>query len=326
MVVKGSNFSEIVRVRVPESVGFHDSTLGQSPAGIVRVAKEVNRSSTLAAMLGKETPKWWEDKNNFSHIVKAADYLLRYSPNSDIYSLGKGPVLILEASRLIAKDRNEKRQFGHIPFSGSFMENINGRFEHPAYRCSEDRPFPSEKELTSYRKLLEDRKLSPGKIFSRYDEEGQKTAILTHTNTGRSIASFVWVLFGWAKEQGIKLDDALEIVALERIGSLPSVKHINIPQAEIYVKCRNDIYVKNDLLVALDGVNDSDGIVPKYPHRFWCSPPQPVGNEEHITMLKENLEGAVQKYLAREKVVQPSETLKSTSIQKAQVSTALGTP
>ncbi|WCR59249.1 MAG: hypothetical protein PG978_000685 [Wolbachia endosymbiont of Ctenocephalides felis wCfeF] len=249
-------------------------------------------------MVGREKPIWWKEESNFSKIVEVAEDVLKSFPNSRIYSLGQSSAWIVKASEILEKSCSKERQFGYIPFSGSFVEEYR-----TGYCCSKDRPFPNKGAQANYRSLLKSIGLSPAEIVLQHTEKGSKTVILEYTNTGRSIASFVFVLFSWAQEEKIELDDALDIITFARYGSLPPVKYINIYQADIYIRCSN-IWTENDFLVALangmdDGCN-SDRLVPYYSHRSWHSLPEKlVGNEEHVATLTEKLESVIQKHLAQ---------------------------
>lgn len=225
--------------------------------------------------------------------------------DSRIYSLGQSSAWIVKASQILASfSKKKERKFDYIPFSGSFLES-----NEPCIYEYGDRPLPGKAEQTNYRKLLKNIGLSPAEIFSQYAKSGQKTVILEYTNSGQSIASFMLILLNWAREEKIKLNDALKIVTFARYNSLLPIRYITINKGDIFVECKN-VYADNDLLVALaNGINngsESDRLVPYYPCKSWSLPPvQLEENREHIDRLIKKLEHSIKKHITEKNANEP---------------------
>lgn len=249
--------------------------------------------------------KWWDDKSNFNKIVKIAENLLLSYPKARIYSLGQSPAWIIKAGEILSQEKAVSREFGYIPFSGSFLEREQ---EDEGDFYIGGRPLPSRELQISYRDVLRSIRLSPREIIEQA-AKGKKTVVLEYTNSGRSVASFVLVLFEWAKEEGIikELKKSINIVTFARqnsgIEGILPLTRISIINADIYIACKN-LWGENKLLVALANSIDegpqSDRLVPSHHHTNWSSVPAPLtDNIDIIKMLTEQLQQAVLKYCGK---------------------------
>lgn len=216
--------------------------------------------------------KLWEKGDNFRKIIKIAEDISKLFPNARIYSLGLSPAWFIKTLEIMSTLRSRTMQsFNYIPFSGNFMDEQE-LLGH--YSPSTSKHFPSDEEQMNYRILLQDLELDPNKILREYTTFGRQTVIVDFTNSGQSIASFVYIILNWARQEGVDLGDALQVVTLSRVNT-PTVRFLSIDSGRFYASCIN-VYGDDEVLTQLaNGVVDGPNsyrVVPSYPAQKWNLP------------------------------------------------------
>ena len=245
-----------------------------------------------------EKPIWHKNPENFSKLVDLADLVMSFKPNTRVFSLGQSPAWVVRTAEMLSDARDEERTFGYIAFSGRFLASNNKKTgQHSPYDSyvldSKERP---ENE-TKYREYLTSIGMDPDTIISKA-AEGKKTVILEYTQSGESLASFVSVLYGWAKSEGKlkQLQESLDVCILAQ--DFCNLKNMNLIEQGISVDLSR-IPVETSLIVPLANGEDigptSDRLVPRYAAWEWGAPMNPLENAEHIHELNERLQATVVK-------------------------------
>lgn len=140
------------------------------------------------------------------------------------------------------------------------------------YTLESTQYFPTEEQQRNYRKLLQDIGLDPHSILSEYLNHGKYTVIVESPITNLPLASFLYILLNWARQESVDLEDALQVVVISSLNALSPPSYITIGQGELYIPCIN-IFADRDLLLqftsGIDEGPNTDRLVPNYPPHSW---------------------------------------------------------
>ncbi|MFA4995066.1 MAG: hypothetical protein WC521_07175 [Bdellovibrionales bacterium] len=241
----------------------------------------------------------WTDES-YQDVVGLADKLLSDYPNSFFVGLGDSPSYLVHAMKLLAEKQNSDVQARHIAFSSGHLFRLITR--SPSENLYFNR-FPEEwpLHLDKYREYLTTQGLHPEKIMARYNETGTKTIAADYFEKGKSIASFIHIMYIWARECGIN-DKTFSKVFLPVVFS-----HFNISPL---IKFRDDrfqvrIYhvpVSRGLTNTLSSMASCvNRFVPYYSQFEWGRPPvDPIDTIANVLEIKRGLQDAVEAYPVRQ--------------------------
>lgn len=123
-----------------------------------------------------------------------------------IVALGQSPAWIVKTMQAI--DERPER-FVYVAFSGGWYEKINNGYFGTVFKEKSNGPISEQK--ASYKQYLTSLKLDPTSIAKRFEENASRTIFVEYTVTGVSLKSFLSFLIDWAQEQGVSLDDKIEV-------------------------------------------------------------------------------------------------------------------
>lgn len=285
---------------------------------------------------------WWEDEENFRKVVEAASSLI--SSNSRMFALGQSPAWIVKTASVIASEWQEpmplmfgkasgmQPEFGYIPFSAGHYENIYwARLGQSIMgirgNIQSESPFdPEFKDMGVFRKIAEPQYkekyigylgqigADPGTIVNKFTGYGIQTNILEHTQSGRSLASFLAILFESAREKGIgdkQLLDSLKITPLIHEG-LEWRNRIHIPAMNLTVECK-PFPMERELILGLANSQDKERIVPRYSpvHGDWKDLPALQNpNSTLVNEITTKLQAEVSKFMKERAAERERERLK----------------
>jgi hypothetical protein len=166
---------------------------------------QLSRSKPLSVSVSEveddKTKAWYSNPNNLRNCVYIAENLNNRFQNAQIYSLGQSPAWIVRTIGFFRENTAQQNSTHYIPFSGRTFEAKQKLF-HPEgkyYTTTYKRIQPiNQKAEEQYRAELTKIGLSPKEIVAN----GKNIVLLEYTQTGESLASFLAILFSWAKEEG----------------------------------------------------------------------------------------------------------------------------
>lgn len=248
---------------------------------------------------------WYENEANFEKCMSYAEEIIKQYRNTRIFSLGQSPAWIVKTISLITNTTKDKIETGYIPFSGKFYEELGrgtGRFSFYSdsnvshYKLNSNQRPQHENH---YRQLLTTLELDPLSIIKKAAANQQKTVILEYTQSGESLASFLSVLFLWAKELNYQtlLRDALTIMLLKQNGN--ALTTLYLPQENISIVC-DQIIVESSVIVPLANNTDtganSDRLVAKHMFEEWDKTPiLSMQHAENLAHINEKLTSVINK-------------------------------
>jgi len=145
---------------------------------------------------------------------------------------------------------------------------------------------PEEKK---YRDYLDSIGFSPQKIIERFYREKTKTVLLEYIQSGAGLASFVSIIFLWAREEGLlsALQYSLEICALTTYLE-PDV--LQLPEDDLTISLKQFKIHSRWMQKIVDGTKDSDDrLVPYYNENSFHIPPEelmPDNSATHFIILR----------------------------------------
>lgn len=176
----------------------------------------------------------------------------------------------------------------YIPFSGNFLKiekKDNGTFFYTSRNCK----LPSGYNEKKYRMLLAGLGLHPKNILSQYLDFGRRTVIADYVYSGKGLASFLYILNKWAREEKVDLSEALEVFIMRFKKQL---KDFDVKILVINNDFRiTPVIMDTDMYVLIRMVNPEinrnfERLLPYYPHNYW-NEPLPEFDEEHQQRIKE---------------------------------------
>lgn len=154
------------------------------------------------------------ENNLFKQMIQIAVDIESSIKNSSIYYVGQSPIWLGTTLDLMNSSTRTGNVNSYVPFSGKCLEFVENKEEEFGYYTSENANMPSAKNLELYRSLLRNLELDPKSILERYRNFGRETVLMDFIEEGRSLASFLYILYEWAAEENVDLTDALEVVIL----------------------------------------------------------------------------------------------------------------
>lgn len=235
---------------------------------------ESTTTTTSPSITTTET-LWENNQENLAKLVKIADEISKKFPRSRLYGLGHSSSWLIKTMKILNDVRPIVDQtYHHVPFSGSFATRRGlGMYEIDLE--GDSCVAPSADQLKDYKKLLDKLGLNPTEIMTQYRNENRRTVIIDFTETGRSLASFLYVLIKWGEDLGLQLEDALQVGNLVQCKTGSSMTYIYINGKRSLSFCQNIELDRDSLVMLACGVDDgpnSDRIVPYYPFSSWSLP------------------------------------------------------
>ena len=238
------------------------------------------RSSWEQATL--EAADWLRPKQAM-HAAELAHNTIEQCPNSRVFSLGQSPAWIVKAIQKEAALKGMQYETGYIPFSGSFFEREMHVQNMHIYRPKTKRADLGM-SIKEYRKVLTALGLSPQTIIDHFQKDRTRTTISEFFIKGRGLASFLYVLRSWAKEnkQDTLLQKALDVrlYSSECAYLKQSQATINLP-GFAPTSCNFhavDRYLEAELMISPDKTR----IVPHYSWHDWHKKPGQAEGEEAV--------------------------------------------
>lgn len=215
---------------------------------------------------------------NFENLIKLSETVNDLHPNARWYSLGKKSALILKTVEILnahqPKTNESFYHYHYIPFSESFKEekrHVVGNFTIVFSRW-----LPTEKQITHYEGLLREIGLDPKEILYHYQHFKRKTVIVDITAPDRFIVPFTKIMSDWAKNEGVDLKEALEIVTVtSEDNSTQPISFMFTDEELSNVTCTNVNGDKNLMNVINNGIGEDPhftDIVSSYPAEDWIKP------------------------------------------------------
>lgn len=252
----------------------------------------------------QEESPWYNNVEMLKKCGITAKHLMKCYPSARFVSLGQSPAWIVHTINVIKSENNSNYDSYYIPFSGRFYESATGMLSNDsttpkkAYRQTVNtRP---EHEL-SYRNILAQLDFTPKTIIERA-QQGQPTVLLEYTQSGEGLASFISVIYRWARELGAEdvLHKALSVCIL--VQDFNALKVISIPEENITVVA-DRLQVDTDMIVAIaNGVDDgplAERLVAHYPFWRWDKPPSlSKAHHNNIQHIADNLRVHIPRQIA----------------------------
>src|SRR5262245_34487053 len=112
-------------------------------------------------------------------------------------------------------------------------------------------------------------------ISAIYQRSGIQTAIVDYTDTGESAASFLSVLFDWAKEEGVDGNDLAQCLRMHALirKSSKTLTSIRIPEEGIEVRATTQLAQEHPM-AELVNTHGSRRILPECP--YWNCKTKPM--------------------------------------------------
>ncbi|MDR3424603.1 MAG: hypothetical protein P4M13_05935 [Alphaproteobacteria bacterium] len=234
-------------------------------------------------------------------IARMAHEIWEQNPNSRVFSLGQSPAWIVKALEKEAALKKLDYKTGYIPFSGSFFlpaDVLEQNKDLYCYSSWDGRTNLCERinrhRMDPYRKVLEKIGMSPESIIDHFTKNNATTTITEIMGqSGGGAASFLYVLFSWAK------DDGAEASLREAV----NVRLYNNSQLDLPFSLRIEGFdpipcnfhpIDSDLRDTLMNCRDNVRIVPYYPSEKWLKEPgSPEGDPRILQNTEEVLGEAV---------------------------------
>jgi hypothetical protein len=201
-------------------------------------------------------------EENLDELAHFSKFLSRIYPKDRLVSVGRSPLWILEAGKLM---KNNISDYIYAAFSGSWIF-------HSYTGIGEMKPH--EENINHYRHYLEKIKVDPEFIVKNSKEKGQKTILIDLIANGHGINSFIQVLSDWAKEidktcTGF-FKDFQESVGINAIASHVSV---NYRHPEFATRRQEiDMGLFQALLLHSDHLDNSLGVHYSWPEWLYIDP------------------------------------------------------
>lgn len=234
-------------------------------------------------------------KINLYEILDMAEDISTRNPNSRIYALGQSLAWVVKALEIMESLRRTQNTFHYIPFSYNFVANS----PKPDFYFFKSEKFPSERKQSNYKKILKGLGLHPKQILSQYETLNRQTVIVDYVESGCGVASFVYFLLKWAKEEGVSLNDALRIVVVMNEWSR-RVEFLDL-NSEFRVNCavvRRDERLLNRLVTLEDDDPDFGRLVPYYSCYDWNVPVPEL--DEDTKQRNNKMEKILEDYMKEE--------------------------
>jgi len=244
----------------------------------------------------KKATKWLCPSEAYK-IAQMAHELREDNPNAFICSLGQSPAWIIRAAEIEAELVKQPIKTTYIAHSNSMFQLKRHKEGAYFYEFDNECAFGIESgsiDIARYRNYLETLSVSPKAIVDRFQKNLKTTTtIVDYFQSGRGVATFLYVLFSWAKECGNEelLRQALAVhLYIKKDTNPPLAIKIKgfkpIPCARRTI----DRAIRNRLWACWDEVR----IVPGYPYYLWHKPPgPPEGTEAFISKTTQILQEAV---------------------------------
>ena len=271
---------------------------------------------------------WYAHATYDLDLINHAKQLMQRFAHYRIFSLGQSPAWLVKTIELL-KGTDSHPSCGYIPFSSRFSVALDEAQLHhrgisslqgflPArsdqvFTESSDDAFPSVSyhyslfaDSSSHRYRIE--APSPENLCAYWDHltsigmdpdtiiqkaaNGQPTVILEYTTTGKSLASFLFTIYGWAycDNKLQQLQNSLFVCNLSCDSCpIPSLTLVDIP---ITIHLLHHPMQRGLLLALANGIDhgpQSDRLVPSYPASHWLRPPLPMPNLPFTSDLIERL-------------------------------------
>lgn len=206
-------------------------------------------------------------------LEKWVPTLLKRIQNHHVLALGQSPAWVVTA----AKMQDERMSYQHVAMSGGFMsaKHQYNAFKTNYFTHSSSRRLTAE-QIEGFRNYLTSIGVTPKSIVERYKDEGRKTVVFDCVGSGAGLASFLYILASWAKEQEISIKESLTFVAAVPWGDDPLKTNIMLGQLLSGWEFELDginLFISSPTLEALSSSIDegpfSDRLVSSYPSRDW---------------------------------------------------------
>ncbi len=220
----------------------------------------------------------WLSPDQAIQVAQMAHEIIEELPNSRVLSLGQSPAWVVKAIEHEAKLRGLNYETGYIPFSGNFCRRLRTEGETHYYEIDANKLFA--KDITRYHNRLIKLGMSPDNIIRRFENEGTTTTITDFLFTGKGTASFLYVLFDWARKDRKEgaLRKALNVRLYDDAGAPPSFIKL-----EGFDPIPCNIHVMDSRLRDVFwNCEDRVRIVPSYPQIAWSRKPMPAEGEKAV--------------------------------------------
>lgn len=259
--------------------------------------------SELLARRMSITYKWYQNPDICKKIVKLAKTLVNSYQGARVFSLGQPSSWVVKVAEKVAKYENKKQTHDYLAFSGSLVsecaspgdqsEETVGRKKSfiGVYRKS----FTIKDSLTyekQYRAYLQAKKMSPSEIIAKASE-GNKTVVVECMQQGEVLASFLYVLFRWADEEGVakRLKSSVDIVVLCQ--DYCEVRSIGLVDISLIVELQSikiTACLLQSFLFAKDDEASADRLVPSYSPHQWREAPMKLKNDTFREKIERQIE------------------------------------
>jgi len=251
---------------------------------------------------------WHENLDNLDLVIELAKELLNKHPKASIFCLGQSFAWPIRTAQLLASTKCEKKYIQFIPFSGRFYNassNAASDVTRRYFLSSSLRPKYEKK----YRTVLTKLNLHPQTIIDKYQKLNEKSVVFEYINRGESLASFISVLFLWAKELCVESDlkKALEVNLI--YPKYYRLTNIVLPNDGISITC---IRYHEDLNCIMRFLANGDAeltpksfrLVPPYKCNHWNEPPEKFkpNNHENVSKIEKKLTLAIKNYSKKDSV------------------------
>lgn len=281
---------------------------------------------------------WYAHATYDLDLISHAKQLMQRFAHFRIFSLGQSPAWLVKTIELL-KSNHPHPSCGYIPFSSRFsvaldeaqlhhrgISSLQGflsarsdqvliassddtfpsapSHHYPLFADSSSHRYrieaPSPRYLCAYWDHLTSIGMDPDTIIQNA-ANGQPTVILEYTTTGKSLASFLFTIYGWAycDNKLQQLQNSLFVCNLS-CDSCP-ISSLTLVDIPITVHLLHHPIQRGLLLALANGIDhgpQSDRLVPSYPASHWLRPPSPMPNLPFTSDLIERLRTLISQYHA----------------------------